>query len=95
MKKKDEIPADSLAFVDYIVTIKQKPPKYIRMDNSEENKKFSRMCKKKYPSIIYEFTAKDTAHQNGKVEAAIAATWGQVRAMIDAVELPDHKRKRL
>ena len=94
LKSKDETSTDNLSFVNYVTTIKGKPPKYIRMDNSSENRKFAQICKKINPNIIYQFSAKDTPQQNGKVEAIIAATWNQVRALIDAVELPKQQRKK-
>ena len=53
------------------------------------------MQKNKYPIIAFEFTVKDTRQQNGRIEAEIATTWKQVRAMLDGIDIPDYNKKQL
>ena len=61
-----------------------KMPKYIRMDQSGENKKMKKMIKQMYPRIHFEMTARDTPQLNGKIERAIATFWNRVRATLNS-----------
>ncbi len=95
LKKKSDIPQDCMEFMGYVKQVKGRPPMFIRLDNSAENKTFAAMCCTKYRTTVFEFTARDTPQQNGRIEAAIAATWNQVRAMLDGVELVNYEKTKL
>ena len=56
--------------------------KYIRLDNSGENKGLKDECEKQNLGIIFEFTAPGTPHQNSVVERKITTLMGRSRAMM-------------
>ena len=55
--------------------------KYIRLDNSGENKSLQKECDKQNLAIIFEFTAPGTPQQNSGVERKIPTLMGRSRAM--------------
>ena len=56
--------------------------KYIRLDNSGENKGLKDECEKQNLGIIFEFTAPGTPQQNSVVEMKITTLMGKSRAMM-------------
>ena len=56
--------------------------KYIRLDNSGENRSLQKECDKQKLGIIFEFTAPGTPQQNSVVERKIPALMGRSRAMM-------------
>ena len=72
MNLKDETPEDGLAFIRDVAEKKGEPPKFIRLDGAKENRMINRMVKRAFPVIDFEFTAKETPEQNGKVERGTA-----------------------
>ena len=56
--------------------------KYIRLDNSGENKGLKDECDKQNLGIIFEFTAPGTPQQNSMVERKIPTLMGRSRAMM-------------
>ena len=56
--------------------------KYIRLDNSGENKGLQDECEKQNLGIIFEFTAPGTPQQNSVVERKIRTLMGRSRAMM-------------
>ena len=56
--------------------------KYIRLDNSGENKSLKDECEKQNLGIIFEFTAPGTPQQNSVVERKIPTLMGRSRAMM-------------
>ena len=56
--------------------------KYIRLDNSGENKGLKDECEKQNLGIIFEFTAPGTPQQNSVVERKIPTLMGRSRAMM-------------
>ena len=56
--------------------------KYIRLDNSGENKGLKDECAKQNLGIIFEFTAPGTPQQNSVVERKIPTLMGRSRAMM-------------
>ena len=56
--------------------------KYIRLDNSGENRSFQKECDKQNLGIIFEFTAPGTPQQNSVVERKIPTLMGRSRAMM-------------
>ena len=60
--------------------------KYVRMDNSGENKKFV---------VTWEFTARNTPQENGIIEVALATIAGRARAMCNAAHMPNNVRVKI
>ena len=56
--------------------------KYIRLDDSGENKSLQKECDKQNLGIIFEFTAPGTPQQNSVVERKIRTKMGRSRAMM-------------
>ena len=56
--------------------------KYIRLDNSGENRSLQQECDKQNLCIIFEFTAPGTPQQNSVVERKIPTLMGRSRAMM-------------
>ena len=56
--------------------------KYVRLDNSGENRSLQRQCAKQNLGIIFEFTAPGTPQQNSVVERKIPTLMGRSRAMM-------------
>ena len=56
--------------------------KYVRLDNSGENKSLQKECDKKNLGIIFEFTAPGTPQQNSVVERKIPTLMGRSQAMM-------------
>ena len=68
--------------------------KYIRLDNSGENRSLQKECDKQNLGIIFEFTAPGTPQQNSVVERKIPTFMGRSRAtMITAGFSQQDKRK--
>ena len=68
--------------------------KYVRLDNSGENRVLQKACLKQNLGIIFEFTAPDTPQQNSVVERKIPTLMGRSRAMmITAGVDPQEKQK--
>ena len=56
--------------------------KYVRLDNSGENRVLQKECSKQNLGIIFEFTAPGTPQQNSVVERKIPTLMGRSRAMM-------------
>ena len=72
-------------FPDWIKELKAKygiDIKYIRLDNSGENKGLKDECEKQNLGIIFEFTAPGTPQQNSVVERKIPTLMGRSRAIM-------------
>ena len=68
--------------------------KYIRLDNSGENRSLQKECEKQNLGIIFEFTAPGIPQQNSVVECKIPTLMGRSRAMmIEAGFSQQDKRK--
>ena len=68
--------------------------KYIRLDNSGENRSLQKECEKQNVGIIFEFTAPGTPQQNSVVEMKIPTFMGRSRAMmIESGSSQQDKRK--
>ncbi len=66
-----------------------KKVKYIRCDNAGENISLQQSLDNEGMNIKFEFTARETPQQNGKVERAFATLYGRMRAMMTAIEWDD------
>ena len=71
-----------------------KAVKYVRMDNSGENKKFVERAESADWKLKcnWEFTSRSTPQQNGLVEVQIATIAGRARAMCNAANMPEAVR---
>jgi hypothetical protein len=56
--------------------------KFIRCDNAGENESLKQKTEEEGMNIKFEFTARKTPQQNGKVERAFATLYGRMRAMM-------------
>lgn len=70
--------------IGLIKTLKNngKEVKYIRCDNAGENVALKHRIDDEGINIEFEFTARETPQQNGKVERAFATLYGRMRAMM-------------
>ena len=68
--------------------------KYVRLDNSGENRSLQKECENQNLGIIFEFTAPGTPQQNSVVERKMPTLMGRSRAMmIEAGFSQQDKRK--
>ena len=66
--------------------------KYIRCDDSGENKALFEECQSKGYGINFEFSGPRTPQRNGKVERKFQTFFGRIRAMLNSAGLKDHLR---
>ena len=95
LKRKSDVIKDMILFVKNVKQHWNRDIKYIRCNNSGENNKLKRVFDKKFPNIIFEFTARDTPQQNGRVERAIATVWSKVRSNMNAAGIEGHLKGKL
>jgi len=78
--KKQQVPV----LEGFIKTLKElgHPVKHIRCDNAGENESLKKKLDADGSTIRFEFTARQTPQQNGKVERAFASLYGRMRAMM-------------
>ena len=68
--------------------------KYIRLDNSGENRSLQKECEKQNLGIIFEFTAPGTPQQNSVVERKIPTLMGRSRAMMIEAGFSQQDKKK-
>ena len=95
LKKKSEVAEDTLKFISQIKGEGKDLPHFFRLDRAGENMTMRDAVKRKYPSIMFEFTARDIPQQNGKVERFIATIWSRMRAMFDVAGIKGRMREKL
>jgi hypothetical protein len=66
--------------------------KYIRCDDSGENKSFYNACRSNGYLIKFEFSGPRTPQRNGKVERKFQTLYGRIRAMLNDAGLEDDVR---
>jgi hypothetical protein len=66
--------------------------KYIRCDDSGENKALFDACQTQGYGVQFEFSGPRTPQQNGKVERKFQTFFGRIRAMLNSSGLKDHLR---
>ena len=73
------------------------PVKYIRCDNSGENKDLMAKCKdsQDLTDLEFEFTARDSPQYNAKVERKFAVLWGRMWALFNAARIPQKMKDKL
>jgi transposase InsO family protein len=69
-----------LDFIKDIQAKHKKNVKYIRCDNAGENSSRETLLHKEGLGITFEYSARSTPQQNGKVEQAFATLYGRMRA---------------
>ena len=72
-----------------------KPVKFIRCDNAGENYSFQKKIEEEGMNIKFEFTARQTPQQNGKVERAFATLYGRMRAMMISAKFSAEMKQQL
>eukprot|EP00984_Skeletonema_dohrnii_P022875 scaffold11976_cov67-Skeletonema_dohrnii-CCMP3373.AAC.1 len=83
MKKKDEQYTHLIGHIKDLKAKHNRVVKYIRCDNSGENRKLEELCKQEGLGITFEYTAPGTPQQNGRVERKFATLYGRIRAMLN------------
>ena len=66
--------------------------KFIRCDDSGENKALFEECRSKGIGITFEFSGPRTPQRNGKVERKFQTFYGRIRAMLNGAGLNNHIR---
>ena len=66
--------------------------KYIRCDDSGENKAFYDACRAKGYNIKFEFSGTRTSQQKGKLEWKFQTFYGRIRAMLNHAGFENGKR---
>jgi hypothetical protein len=66
--------------------------KYIRCNDSGENKALFDACQAQGYGVKFEFSGPRTPQQNGKVEKKFQTFFGSIRAMLNSAGLKDHLR---
>lgn len=74
------------------IRVKTNSLKFIRCDNSGENKSLQTLCEEEQLNIKFEFTSHKTPQQNGVVERAFATLYGRVRSMLNHAKLRGNLR---
>jgi len=69
--------------------------KVIRCDNAGENISLKQKCEALGLGINFEFTARNTPQQNGRIERKFVTLYGRVRSMMNSAKLPAHLRNGL
>ena len=59
----------------------------VRCDNAPENYSLKETTEKQGMSVKYEFTARGTPKQNGKIERKLRTIWGRTKAMLNSANL--------
>ena len=80
MNKSDQAKVLSY-FIDEIEAETGKKVKIIRCDNAGENKTTEERFIREKRNIKFEYMARNTPQQNGKVERAFATLYGRMRAI--------------
>ena len=89
LKEKSQLCKTVVSLLKELKDTYNKTVKYIRCDNSGENVVLIEKCKQERLGIIFEFTARKTPQQNGRVERKFATLYGRVRAMLNEAGLVD------
>jgi hypothetical protein len=94
LKSKDSQVALLIGFIKTLQN-QNKQVKFIRCDNAGENISLQQALDKEGMNIKFEFTARETPQQNGKVERAFATLYGRMRAMMAAAKWDDEMKHKL
>jgi hypothetical protein len=92
LRRKAETTKKIVEFVEEMKTRDRNMVKFLRCNNSPENKNILQELKKKGINTVIEFTAQGTPEENGKVERMFATLWGQSRAMMNQEKMNEEFR---
>ena len=95
LKSKDEVGVRMIELIKELKDKYQIQVKRIRCDNAGEHKTFEAEAKKERLGLTFEYTARNTPQQNGRVERKFATLFGRVRAMLNGAILPRATRNGL
>jgi len=95
LKSKDEVSEKMIELIKDLKDKHQVQVKNVRCDNAPENKIFETNAKKERLGLYFEYTARKTPQQNGRVERKFATLYGRVRAMLNGAKLPKATRDGL
>jgi hypothetical protein len=95
LRRKSETQKAMLEFIQTMKSQNTDRAKYIRCDNSPENKKLASEVLKKGLDVVFEFTAPGSPEENGKVERTYATMWGRARAVLNTANLSGELRSGL
>jgi len=95
LKSKDELAAKMIELIKELKDKYQVQVKKIRCDNGGENKSFEKLAKEARLGLHFEYTARKTPQQNGRVERKFATLFGRVRSMLNGAKLPQGIRDGL
>ena len=87
IKEKSDVSKEMIKLINIIKYKHGRQTKFIRCDNAGENLAFERDFKDHTSNLThlqFEFTARDTPTQNGKVERAVSTLYGRVRSCNNA-----------
>ena len=91
-KKKSEIPEKLIKIIQKILN-DGKQIKYIRLDNSGENKILQEDCEREHLKIKFEYTSRDTPMKNGIVERKFQKLYNRLRATLKSSGLTSYLKK--
>ena len=95
MKKKSDQIGEIVTWLKGLFAKYNIKVKYIRCDNSEENKSLEKRLNQEGLGVIFEYTAPGTPQQNGVVERAFVTLMARARAMMNFAGFTVKKRELL
>ena len=83
--------------VNFVKNLKEigKKVRYIRCDNAGENLSLQKAIDDEGLNVKFEYTARNTPQQNGKVERAFATLYGRMRAMMISAKFDATMKQQL
>lgn len=84
-----------IALIKELRTKKPNAVECIRCDNAGENYSLQKECEKQGLGVTFEFTARSTPQQNGKVERWFATLYNSLRAMMISAGFEEARRNEL
>jgi hypothetical protein len=88
MPKKSDLSQRVVNMVKQLKAQYGKTVKFIRLDDSGENKALESLCQKEGLGIQFEFTGPGTPQYNGRVERKFATLYAQVQTMLNGAKVP-------
>jgi hypothetical protein len=95
LRRKSETEKRMLEFILTMRARDQDMVKFIRCDNSPENKRLAEEVDKRGLKLNFEFTAPGKPKEKGKVERTCATLWGRARAVLNNANLTAELRSGL
>ena len=94
LKAKSDLAQTVIHFL-YTMRHRGTPVKYIRLDNSGENRSLQQQTTKLFMNLQYEYTAPGTPQQNGRVERKFAILYEYMRSFLNTANVPQSLRQVL